>query len=115
MAAIPCVTPQLRENPLERGEAVHVFVNRIGTVPVPHRLNRSASRASSGVSSEPAARDDFPQAIDIGIERKRRSKLSKTSGMWIGKSNIANLQVAILKDQGEAIQMGGRDVADHRW
>lgn len=64
-----------RHQEIHRGEGIHIFVNRVSTVPIPHRLDRSASRASPYGSSEPTTGSNLAQTIDIGVEWKRRSKL----------------------------------------
>lgn len=81
MATIPWRTLQVRENPLGKRKGIHIFVDRISAVSIPHRLDRSTSRTSSCVSSKPTTGDNLAQAIDIGIKRKRGSKLKNISGI----------------------------------
>ena len=58
---------------------VHVFVDRVSTVSIPHRLDRPTPRTSPDISSEPATGNNLSQAVDIGVEWKRRSDLPNTS------------------------------------
>ena len=69
-----------------KGTHVHVFVDRVSAVSVPHRLDGSMRSASPDISSETTAGNDLAQAIDVGIEWKRRSNLPNVSGSLLGGS-----------------------------
>lgn len=59
----------------EKGTNVHILIDWVSAVSIPHRLDGSTPGGSTSVSPEPATGNDFAQAIDIGVQWKRRSDL----------------------------------------
>lgn len=86
----------------EKKEGIHVFVNGVRTVPIPHRLDRSASRACACVSSEPAAGSNLAQTVDIRVERKRRRDLPNVSGnLYYGSQRAQTWRYRSSKTRGK--------------
>ena len=64
----------------KKGTDVQVFVDRVGAVSVPHRLDGTTAGGSAHVPPKPTAGNDLAQAIDVSIQGKRGSKLQDGSG-----------------------------------
>lgn len=63
-----------------KGADVHVFVDRVGAVSVPHRLDGSTAGGPAYVPPEPTAGNDLTQAIDVSVQRERGGELGKALG-----------------------------------